>query len=237
MQYLRTGDYRIRSFVRRDSRLTDRQLRAYEAAWPRFGLSLHDGAAPLTDLSATWPKRYLEIGFGSGQSLLAAASLYPSVLFIGIETYKPGMGALLDGVLRLGLANVRVYHTDVIDVLTHAMPDGFLSGVNIFFPDPWPKRKHYARRLVQSSLLTLLAPKMQTNASLHLATDWDDYAVHMRQVLQSPLLASSHPEQDYAPGRSCFRPVITRFEQRALNAGRHIYDFQYDFLSVASPSS
>jgi tRNA (guanine-N7-)-methyltransferase len=170
---------------------------------------------------------YLEIGFGSGQSLLALAAAHPDCDYIGIETHKPGVGALLNGVLSQGLSNVRVFHEDAIDVLDKAIPAASLQGIQIFFPDPWQKRRHHARRLIQPDFISQVITKLKPAGWLHLATDWEDYAKHMLAVLTSePKLTNVAGLNQYA-SRSTQRPIITKFERRALAAGRKVWELQF----------
>lgn len=216
--------HRPRSFVRRDSRKTAAQDKALIDLWPKYGLS----GSELIDFASVFANQaptYLEIGFGSGQSLLQAAERYPEFNFIGVETYKPGIGALLLGVEQRELTNLRVAYGDAYEVIANCLVDESLAGVQIFFPDPWPKRRHHPRRLIQTEFLDLLLPKLVRHASMHLATDWQDYALHMLKTLnQHPLLRNCY--ENFAP-RSRFRPIITKFEQRALREERQIHDLEF----------
>ena len=220
--------FRVRSFVRRDSRMTAAQSRAYEMGWPRYGCSLTQGLVPSEKLFGRIAPCYLEIGFGSGQSLLALAKSQPDNNFIGVETHKPGLGALLLGMQQHDVTNLRLYHADVMDVLTQGISTDSLDGIHIFFPDPWPKRRHHARRLIQPDFIALLVTKMKPHATLHIATDWEDYASHMMRVLsQEKKLRNTAGEHHFAE-RSLYRPLITKFEQRALKAGRRIWELQFE---------
>jgi tRNA (guanine-N7-)-methyltransferase len=171
--------------------------------------------------------RFLEIGFGTGQSLLALASAEPSKDFIGVETHKPGIGALFLGIRQHQLTNLRVYDSDVIDVLEKCIPPASLDGVQIFFPDPWPKRRHHARRLIQPDFVRLVVEKLKIGGTLHLATDWDDYATHMMRVLsQENRLVNAFGLNQFAE-RSVYRPILTKFERRAMREGRQIWELQF----------
>lgn len=225
--------FRLRSFVMRGGRGTEAQVRAMREAWPHAGLDLSGGMLDVTRVFGRTAPTYLEIGFGSGQTLLAAAADHPDKNFIGVETHRPGVGALLMGMTQIGITNLRVFRTDVIDVLEQCIPDHSLVGVQIFFPDPWQKRRHHARRLVQVAFLQKLAVKMKVGASLHLATDWDDYAIHMMRVAaESPQFENQAGINQYGT-RSMFRPTISRFEQRALDEGRKIRELQLVLSSRA----
>ena len=225
--------FRIRSFVRRDGRGTAAQVRAYAELWPRFGLSLENGMLDLASLFGNDAPCLLEIGFGTGQSLLAAAKANPGKNFIGVETHRPGVGALLLGMQLNELSNIRVFHTDVIDVLEKCIPDTSLAGIQIFFPDPWQKRKHHARRLIQPEFLKLIMAKLKQGAELHLATDWDDYAKHMMKVVTAePGLINVAGVGSFAE-RSPYRPIVSKFEGRAIREGRGIWELRLR-LAVAA---
>jgi tRNA (guanine-N7-)-methyltransferase len=218
--------FRLRSFVIRGGRGTAAQVRAMRAAWPRFGLDLAAGKLDFAQVFGREAPTYLEIGFGSGQTLLAAAAAHPDKNFIGVETHRPGIGALLMGVEDLAITNVRVFQADVIDVLEKCILNVSLAGVQIFFPDPWQKRRHHARRLLQPEFLQTIAARLQTGGSLHLATDWEDYAEHMLRVVSlSPQFENLAGSNQFG-GRSPFRPSISKFEQRALEEGRVISELQ-----------
>ena len=215
---------RLRSFVRRDGRKTAAQVRARAACWPQFGLEIQNG---MLDYTATFQRespRFLEIGFGSGVSLLALAEAAPAHDFIGVETHKPGVGALFLGAQAAQLTNLRVYEADAVDVLQQVIPDASLDGVQLFFPDPWPKRRHHLRRLIQPAFAALVASKLKTGGTLHLATDWEEYARHMMNVLSQGAPWVNLAGQGQYAARSLRRPVTTKFERRALREGRAIWD-------------
>lgn len=220
--------FRIRSFVRRDGRGTIAQERARAEYWPQLGLQVEQGLISFQALFGRLAPCYLEIGFGSGESLLALAQARPDCDFIGVETHKPGIGALLLGVHAI--TNLRLYNADAVDVLEKCIPDASLSGAQLFFPDPWPKRRHHPRRIIQPSFVQLLGKKLKTGASLHLATDWEDYAKHMMKVLSAAEefenLAGFYQFADRSPRR----PVVTKFERRALRDGRQVWELQFKKL-------
>lgn len=218
------SESRIKSYVRRDSRITKSQIRALSEYFPQYGLLVEKNH--LLDLNNVFAHKapiFLEIGFGSGQSLIALAKLKPDMHFIGIETHKPGIGALLLGIARENLNNVRVLHGDAFDILQNNIADHVLAGIQIFFPDPWPKRRHHVRRLIQCDFINVIANKLQSNGTLHLATDWDDYAAHMLQVLGKMPQFVDEGDQS----RSIYRPIVSKFEARALREGRKIWDLKY----------
>lgn len=218
---------RIRSFVRRDGRMTEGQRRAMELLWPTVGLTLTNDPA---EFSARFPAnipRILEIGFGSGSSLLAMAKAHPEQQFIGVEMYQPGIGALLQGMIEQDVKNIHVYYADAVEVLTQCIPDESLDVIQIFFPDPWPKRRHHKRRLIQPEFVSLLVKKLKKNATLHLATDWQHYAEHMMEVLSAETgLMNLSGDKQYS-NRSSQRPVITKFERRGEASGRQIWELQF----------
>lgn len=217
--------FRLRSYVPRGRR-TDAQERAYIECWPRFGLSVETGYIDYQQVFNRHAPCFLEIGFGSGQSLLALAQAQPDKNFIGVETHQPGIGALLMGVQEHELTNLRIYYSDVLDVLEKCIPKTSLDGVQIFFPDPWPKRRHHQRRLIQPEFIKLVIDKIKSGGILHLATDWEDYAKHMMQVVsQEPKLLNLAGIEQFAL-RSSQRPVITKFEGRAVREGRNIWELQ-----------
>jgi tRNA (guanine-N7-)-methyltransferase len=218
--------FRVRSYVPRGRR-TPAQDRAYAELWPQFGLYIEQGLLDYEQTFARKAPRYLEIGFGSGQSLLALAQAHPDQDFIGVETHQPGIGALLMGMQAQQLTNLRVYYGDVIDVLEKCIPEASLDGIQIFFPDPWPKRRHHQRRLIQPDFVKLALERLQHQGILHLATDWEDYSQDMMEVVsqQSQLLNLAGLGQ-FAAQRSSQRPIITKFENRAIREGRSIWELQ-----------
>ena len=176
----------IRSFVRRQGRLTSAQQRALDSCWQRFGVTL--SAPSMLDLEVLFGRsatRVLEIGFGDGESLVTMAHNHPESDFLGIEVYRPGIGRLLQQANALELNNLRVIGMDAVEVLISYIPAACLDRIQIFFPDPWPKKRHHKRRLIQADFVTLLGTKLKPGGCLHLATDWEHYAQHMLAVLQA----------------------------------------------------
>lgn len=222
-----THPFRLRSFVRRDGRRTAAQERAYAALWPQFGLHVSNGLIAYESVFHRSAPRFLEIGFGSGQSLLALAKARPEYDFIGVETHKPGIGALFLGIEQQALTNLRVYDHDVIDVLTSCIPAASLDGVQLFFPDPWPKRRHHLRRLIQPDFINVLAATLKVNGTVHMATDWEDYAMHMLRVMSQAAQFVNLASPQHFATRSAHRPILTKFESRALREGRQIWELQF----------
>ena len=217
-------DRPVRSFVLRAGRLGSGQARALVELGPRFLLPFQ--SAPL-DWDAAFGRRapqVLEIGFGMGQATAAIAAARPDLDFIGIEVHQPGVGALLREIGSLGLTNIRIVQHDAVQVLQQMVVPATLAGVHVFFPDPWHKKRHHKRRLIQPALVDLLASRLAPGGWLHCATDWDDYAQQMLQVLGScPALANT--AGGFAP-RPEMRP-LTKFEARGLKLGHGVWDLLF----------
>ena len=213
---------RIRSFVRREGRLTPGQQNALDALWPRFGLCAENKLDPLQAFGHN-AALTLEIGFGNGDSLASMAANDPQSDFIGIEVHRPGVGHLLIELDERELGNVRIYCHDAVEVLDHCIPDACLDRVLLFFPDPWPKRKHHKRRIVQPEFAGRIARTLKTGGLFHMATDWEHYARHMLGVMQSvPGFSNCDPAGGFSE-RPAYRPV-TRFERRGKRLGHGVWD-------------
>lgn len=219
----------VRSFVRRAGRTTSGQAKALAELGPRFVLPYT--AQPL-DAQAAFGRRaplVLEIGFGMGETTAQIALGRPDVDFIGCEVHEPGVGALLKRIGELGLTNIRIIQHDAVEVLQHMLPPASLDGVHIFFPDPWHKKRHHKRRLIQPPFVALLASRLKPGGYVHCATDWQPYAEQMLQVLGAePRLANTSTDPalgGYAP-RPAYRP-LTKFEQRGLRLGHGVWDLVF----------
>jgi len=216
----------IRSFVRREGRFTAAQRRALEQLLPVYGVPVHPELIDFARLYGRIAPVHLEIGFGNGDTLAAMARAHPENNYLGIEVHRPGVGTLLQRASAESLANIRVITTDAVDVLKHRIPDRSLSAVYLFFPDPWPKKRHHKRRLVQSGLASLVLDKLQSGGRWYLATDWEEYAEHMLAVLSAlPGFENLSGPGQYAP-RPESRP-ITRFEQRGQKLGHGVWDLVF----------
>jgi tRNA (guanine-N7-)-methyltransferase len=219
------GQHRpIRSFVLRLSRTSSAQRRAVDELLPRYGIAFE---ARQVDLDAVYGRRaprVLEIGFGMGEALAEFARAHPECDFLGIEVHTPGVGNLLKLVDASGLTNVRVISHDAVEVLTHMIaPDSF-DGVHVFFPDPWPKKRHHKRRLIQPAFVHLLASRIRPGGYLHLATDWVEYAAQMLHVLDAePALVNT---VDGFAARPESRP-LTKFETRGIRLGHEVRDLLF----------
>ncbi|TKS53371.1 tRNA (guanosine(46)-N7)-methyltransferase TrmB [Luteimonas yindakuii] len=229
---LTPGHRAVRSFVLRQGRFTEAQQRAFDALWPRFGLDYGPadrGGQPL-DFDAVFgrsARRVLEIGFGNGEALRFAAQQDPGRDYIGIEVHAPGVGRLLNALGDDGSDHVRLYHHDAVEVLEHEIADGSLDEVRIYFPDPWHKKRHNKRRLVQPEFAALLVRKLAADGRLHLATDWQDYAEQMWDVLDATAgLRNRAGTRGHVP-RPEWRPQ-THFETRGQRLGHGVWDLLYD---------
>lgn len=217
----------IRSFVRRAGRITPSQRHSLETLWPQFGIEY---SSKFVDFSSYFGRQadvVLEIGFGNGESLLKMAKEAPELDFIGVEVHAPGVGALLTGVKSNELQNLRVISDDAVKILTHMIKDRSLSKVQIFFPDPWPKRRHQKRRLIQAPFVKLLHQKLKAKGLLHLATDWEDYARQMMRILSSTKgFKNRVAEGVFYKDASSLRPM-TKFERRGLRLEHPIWDLLF----------
>jgi tRNA (guanine-N7-)-methyltransferase len=223
----------VASYVHHRARLTDGQQAAWERWWPVRGLDVDDllnGAAaydPSSWFGRTAPL-VLEIGSGMGESTAALAAAEPDVDVIAVEVFEPGIAALLMRAEAAELANLRVLRGDAVALLRECVPEACLTGIRIFFPDPWPKRRHRKRRLVQPEFVALATSRLQPGGTLHMATDWDDYAVQMRDSAdaESRLENTALGQPGGWVPRPLWRPV-TKFEARARTEGRNVHDLLY----------
>ncbi len=216
----------IRSFVLRQGRMTEGQKKAYERLWPKYGLTREHGMIDPRQVFGREAWLNLEIGFGMGKSLADMAEAAPEQDFIGVEVHLAGVGALLKEVEDRGLENVRVYAIDANDVIDLCLPDACLDRVMLFFPDPWHKKRHHKRRLVQPEFCQRIRHKLRVGGIFHLATDWENYAEHMMAVLsESEGFANDQGDGQFAP-RPEHRP-ITKFEQRGARLGHGVWDLLF----------
>ena len=217
----------VRSFVLRDGRLTRGQQRAFDTLWPHFGLELPDREPlELEGVFAHTQALYLEIGFGDGESLATLAERHPERNFLGIEVHRPGVGHLLLKVEQLHLENVRILRQDALEVLRR-MPPASLDGIYLFFPDPWHKKRHHKRRIVQPIFLDRAFAALKQGGRLHAATDWQDYAEHMMLVMGAdPRFRNTAGAGRYTP-RPEDRPT-TKFERRGQRLGHDVWDLVFE---------
>ncbi len=217
----------VRSYVLREGRMTDGQRRAFDALWGRYGLQPAPGQK--LDPAACFANRgetFLEIGFGNGDALAEMAARHPERNYLGIEVHRPGVGRLLRVLGEGEYHNVRVLRMDAMELLSDHLPDSVLDGVYLFFPDPWPKKKHHKRRLVQAPFVDLLERRLKLGGMVHMATDWEDYARQMMRVMgASKAFRNIVGEGEFVP-RPESRP-LTRFERRGQERGHRVWDLVF----------
>jgi tRNA (guanine-N7-)-methyltransferase len=211
----------VRSYVLRQGRLTGAQRRARDQWLPRYGIPYAREPVDFDRLFGRAAPRILEIGFGMGETTARIAASHPQNDYLAIEVHTPGVGSLLARIAGDGLTNLRVIQHDAVEVVRDMIPPGSLDGVHVFFPDPWPKKRHHKRRLLQAPFIGTLASRMKPGGYLHIATDWDDYARQILEVLSGELLLANAAD-GYAP-RPEYRP-LTKFESRGLKLGHRVWD-------------
>ncbi len=217
------GERRVRSFVLRQGRTTPAQEQAFERYWARFGVDYSGSLRDPAVLFAQTAPLVLEIGFGNGAQLLHAAVHEAQRNFIGIEVHRPGVGRLMNGLAEAGVDNARLYRHDAVEVLANELPPDSLDEVRIYFPDPWPKKRHHKRRLLQPAFVDLVASRVRHGGLLHLATDWAEYAQQMLEVMDaSPRWRNLAGQGKWSP-RPAWR-IDTHFERRGLRLGHGVYD-------------
>ena len=211
----------IRSFVLRQGRFSPAQRLAYETLLPRFGVAFSPVPVDLNAIFGRSNPKFLEVGSGMGETTVAIAAAHPEHDFLAVEIHAPGVGGLLKLIAQQRLGNVRIVRHDAVEVVEHMIAPGALAGVHIFFPDPWPKKRHHKRRLLQAAFVHALAERLATGGYLHAATDWQDYAGAILETFRAePLLVNTAHE--YAP-KPAYRPT-TKFERRGLARGHGVWD-------------
>jgi tRNA (guanine-N7-)-methyltransferase len=216
----------VRSFVLRAGRATAGQQRALAQLWPKYGVEFSPATLDLQTLFGRTAPRMLEIGFGAGEALLEFATAHPEIDCIGVEVHRPGVGRLLLGAEAAALRNLRVICHDAVEVLQHQLAPASIALAHIFFPDPWPKKRHHKRRLIQPPFVELLAKAIAPGGTLRLATDWEPYAEHMREVIGASSAFVNVAADAGFVTRSAER-VLTRFEQRGQRLGHGVWDLEY----------
>ncbi len=212
--------------MRRTGRITPAQGRALDELWPVFGIEYSADLLNLDEVFGRAAERMLEIGFGNGESLVQEAAARPEIDFLGVEVHEPGIGHCLIAAHDRGLTNLRIIKHDAVEVLQQQLADGALERINLYFPDPWPKKRHHKRRLVQAAFLRLAASKLAAGGTLQIATDWENYAEQIDELIAgSPefTLAERHVHDDEsaAPDRQ-----TTKFERRGLRQGHNIWNWR-----------
>ncbi|MAD91522.1 MAG: tRNA (guanosine(46)-N7)-methyltransferase TrmB [Gammaproteobacteria bacterium] len=214
----------IRSFVRRTGRLTPSQSKALKEFWPKIGIE-HE--IRLLDLDANFGRTapiVLEIGFGNGDSMVKMADEKPEKNYLGIEVYEPGIGHCLIMARNLALKNLRIIAHDAIEVLEHQIPLKSINRVNLYFPDPWPKKRHHKRRIIQTRFLKMIADRLKDNGTLNIATDWESYAEHIEETFSYADYFICTERREHSGDQPFERPR-TKFEQRGLKRGHKIWDW------------
>jgi tRNA (guanine-N7-)-methyltransferase len=221
----------IRSYVLRQSRTTPAQRRALEELFPKYGLPFSASPIDPRSLFGRSAPLVVEIGSGMGETTIEVAQAQPQTDFLAIEVHGPGVGSLLKRIEAAQLANLRVIRHDAVEVLERMIPDGSLAGIHLFFPDPWPKKRHHKRRLVQPDFAALAARKLARGGYFHAATDWPDYAEQMLAVFsREPMLQNT---AERYPPRPPSRP-LTKFEGRGLKLGHPVFDLVFRRLAAVS---
>ena len=221
---------RIRSFVRREGRLTPGQQRAMDQLFPKFGIKEGEQPLDLDQIFGRNAPRILEIGFGNGESLAEIAKNHPENDYLGIEVHRPGVGHLLHLIEEQGLNNLRVMSEDAVEIMEKQIPDGSLDALYLFFPDPWHKKRHHKRRQVQPEWAQLVRRKLKPGGRLHMATDWENYAEHMLEILNTAEgFKNTSSSNDYVP-KPDYRPE-TKFERRGLRLGHGVWDLVFEKIN------
>lgn len=221
----------IRSFVLREGRMTDAQRHALETLWAKYGVDEGTDALDFELLFGRAAPCHLEIGFGMGDALAGMGHAHPENDYLGIEVHSPGVGSFMQKAHALELNNVRVISADAVELLEKRIPNASLDAVYLFFPDPWPKRRHHKRRIVNPAFAALVARKLKPGGHFHMATDWQDYARHMLQVMSAAHdFTNVAGEKQFAP-RPDYRP-LTKFERRGQRLGHGIWDMIFERKKV-----
>lgn len=212
--------------MRRAGRLTPSQERALRELWPSYGIDYDSKRIDFATLFGRPAPVTLEIGFGNGDSLVQQARQAPGTNFLGIEVHEPGVGHCLLQAHEAGLSNLKVIKHDALEVLVSQIPPNSLRRVNVYFPDPWPKKRHHKRRMIQPAFLELLHSRLEANGTLHVATDWKNYAEHIDEVLEHSDLFSADERCEHSGDKPLDRPT-TKFERRGLCKGHRIWDWRF----------
>ncbi len=219
---------KVRSFVRRPGRITKAQQRALTTLLPRWGIPYGESRIDLDEAFGRRAPRVLDIGFGDGEALLTTAANHPNIDYLGVEVHEPGIGHLLVLIEKAGIDNIRIIGRDVVDVIDHMIDDRAFDAVNLFFPDPWPKKRHHKRRLVQPAFVGEISRVLVDGGLFHIATDWTDYAEHARDVIAQRTDFTPVSAEEVCGDPLAFRPP-TKFERRGLRLD-HVIDEQYYIL-------
>lgn len=217
---------KVTSFIIREGRLTKGQAAAIDENWNEMGVDFSTNVFNLNSLFAKPAPTVLEIGFGMGKSLVEMATNCPDLNFIGIEVHKPGVGACIADAVENNLSNLKVMEHDAVEVLKHCIPDNSLHRLQLYFPDPWHKKRHHKRRIVQPEFVALVRSKLCNGGIFHMATDWEPYAEHMLEVMKTADgFKNTASSNDFCP-RPDYRPV-TKFEVRGEKLGHGVWDLLF----------
>ena len=214
----------IRSFVLRQGRVSNAQRRAYEDLLPKYGVPYTKNLLNFKIVYGREAPRYLEIGSGMGETTVSIARSHPQNDYLAIEVYTPGVGSLLKQIEEFKLTNLRIVQHDAVEVVNNMFPQEYLDGIHIFFPDPWPKLRHHKRRLIQPEFISLLCKHLKSGGYIHVATDWNNYADQILEVMSNEL-SLTNTARDFVQ-RPEYRP-LTKFEQRGLRLGHKVWDLVF----------
>ena len=217
----------VRSFVRRAGRITASQQRALDELWPTYGIPYRPALLSFPDLFGRDAPVVLEIGFGNGETLVEQAAAHPDHDFVGIEVHEPGVGHCLLQAREAGTGNLRLINHDAIEVLKHQVPQASLARLNLYFPDPWPKKRHHKRRIVQRGFVDLVADRLVQGGTLHIATDWANYAEHIDEIMGDSEGFVMAERREHEGDTPLDRPQ-TKFERRGLRKGHRIVDWIWE---------
>lgn len=212
--------------MRRSGRITAAQNRALQEYWAEYGIDYSPHLLDLDEVYGRPAPRVLEIGFGNGEKLVRDAAENPGTDFLGIEVHEPGIGRCLMAAHDLGLGNLHLINHDAVEVLQHQIPDGAFSRINLYFPDPWPKKRHHKRRLVQPAFLQLAAAKLAPSGTLHIATDWENYAEHIDALIAASPFFKLDERHVKKEGLTSSDQQTTKFERRGLQQGHNIWNWR-----------
>ncbi|MBT1451239.1 tRNA (guanosine(46)-N7)-methyltransferase TrmB [Glaciecola sp. XM2] len=221
---------KVKSFVKREGRLTKAQGKALEEQWPNMGLNIEQGLLNLDEVFGRSAPRVLEIGFGMGKSLVEMAQAAPDTDFIGIEVHRPGVGACLADAAEANITNLKVFEHDAVEVLAQSINDESLDRLQLFFPDPWHKTRHHKRRIVQSDFVQKVRSKLKMGGEFHMATDWEPYAEHMLETMLAAEGFENTSQTNTYVERPEYRP-ITKFEVRGQKLGHGVWDIIFKRVS------
>lgn len=219
----------IRSYVKREGRLTSAQQFALDNHWQKYGIELNTGLINLFDTFKRHAPLILDIGVGTGDSTFHHAQIHPENNYLAIEVHRPGLGQLINKIESHGLMNIRVSNDDIMDVLEQQIPDNSISQIFIFFADPWPKKRHHKRRLINNQLIALIKKKITIHGRLHIATDWQDYAEHIDELCKADeSLINLAAGMTHCSPRPHWR-IHTRYEKRGIRLQHRVWDFCFSF--------